>query len=755
MKKFEQNKVLPRYTFFVVLLTFVAIAVVGKSAYVMTVKRDYWMEVAKRQSHDSITVKPQRGDLLSCDKRLLASTLPEYQLYVDFVTMKDTETDTLWAEKLDSICDGLHEIFPGRTAEEFRKRLSEGYEKNKRYCPIWPKHVDYSTMQAVKSLPLFRLSKNKSGFNYNEFPARTIPNGGLCGRTIGLLDKETWKPKCGLELACDSILRGTEGMKHRDKILNRYVDIIDIPAVDGSDVVTTIDIGMQDIAEKSLRDMLKRPDVNGEMGVAIVMEVETGDVKAIVNLSKCGDGEYYETLNNAVSYACEPGSVFKTASVLAAIDDEEGPKVDTSYVIATGGGVREMYTAKMRDHNWNRGGYGTINLAKAMEKSSNIGVSVAIDHKYHAHPERYIDALDRMGIRDSLPIPIKGYRKPNIRYPNKKKDGSYAFEAKTVLPWMSIGYETMITPINTLTFYNAIANNGKMVAPRFIKEVVRNGEVLQEFPVTVMRENICKHPESITTMQKVLEHVVSRGTGGPVKSSMIPIAGKTGTAQVSRGKGGYKNGVVGYWLSFAGYFPADKPKYSCIVCIKKWGTPASGGLMSGVVVKNIAEGIMASTVKTEETSGEKGSPLPEVKPGNILAADYLLTNLGFNCLNGWTGAYSFGDPIWGSACHEGDKGISLIKNDLSARSTMPDVTGMGARDAVFLLESKGMKVKLTGRGKVLRQSIPVGTEIKKNQVCQLELDVRYRAPKDTVPTVAPPAVTPLVAKAQTATVPKV
>lgn len=734
MKKFEQHKVLPRYTFFVILMTLVALAVVGKSAYTMTAKKNYWMQVADRQTKDSVRVAPTRGNILSCDGRLLASTLPEYMLFIDFKAMEDTKTDTLWAEKEDSICEGLNRIFPTRSIEEFRAHLREGKENHKRHWKIWPKKISYETYLEVKALPIFNLSKNKSGFHCDEFEARVRPNGSLAGRTIGEINVWDDVPKCGLELTYDSLLRGTDGLKHRRKVLNRYLDIIDVPAVDGADVVTTIDIAMQDVAEKSLLDMLKKPEVNGEMGVAIVMEVATGDVKAIVNLNKCADGEYYETLNNAVGYACEPGSVFKTASILAAIDDG---KVDTANWIATGNGIRDMYGAKMKDHNWAKGGYGTINVAKAMEKSSNVGVSVAVDNAYKAHPELFIDALDRLGIRDSLPIPIRGYHKPSIRYPKQRKNGSYAFDAKTTLPWMSIGYETMIAPINTLTFYNAIANDGKMVAPRFVKSIVKEGNVVDDFPVNVMRENICKNPESIKTMQTVLEHVVSRGTGKPAKPENFPAAGKTGTAQVSHGKEGYKNGVVGYWLSFAGYFPADQPKYSCIVCIKKWGAPASGGLMSGVVFKNIAEGIMSQIIK-KETAGKVGSPLPEVKPGNILAADYVLSNLGINSNASWVGSFASGLPIWGTASHSGNS-ITLNESSKTAKSTVPDVTGMGARDAVYLLENRGLKVKLIGRGKVVSQSLEAGSNITKGQICQLELDISGRHKKDSIPLTQPVA----------------
>ena len=326
-----------------------------------------------------------------------------------------------------------------------------------------------------------------------------------------------------------------------------------------------------------------------------------------------------------------------------------------------------------------------------------------------------------MGLADDLKIPIIGYSPAIIRMPHKNKHNQYTNWSATALPWMSIGYETQVPPISTLTFYNAIANNGKMVRPRFVKQVVKNGEVLIDYPPQVVRESIAKD-STITQIQRILTEVVSEGLGKRAGSDKFAVAGKTGTAQMSKGALGYKSGVTNYLLSFAGYFPADNPRYSCIVCIQKSGLPASGGGMSGLVFHNIAEGIMAQSLKLSVTDAKDSlsSLIPTVKLGNLLATDYVLNSLGFNVKNGWNGAYPFGAPIWGSM--ESDKnGMRLTRQPTNASNSMPDVRGMGARDAVFMLEKKGLKVRINGRGKVLRQSIGTGEKIRKGMVCVLSL----------------------------------
>ena len=711
MSKFRNDKVMPRYFAIAVVLTLAGFAVIARAMYIMTAKKQYWTEVASRLKRDSVDVKPGRGNILSCDGQLMASSIPEYKIYMDFQAGADDTTwcrkkDSLWVEKLDSLCEGLHQIFPSRSAAEFKNHLMEGKRKvitrkvdgkvvqtvGAKHWPIWPRRIDYNTYCEVKDLPFLSLPKYRGGFHCEVNNARRRPFGSLAQRTIGDMFGAKDSAKYGLELSFDSILRGTKGLMHRRKVLNKYMDIPVQNPIDGADIVTTIDVRMQDLAEHAVIDELK--EINGEMGVAILMEVKTGDVKAIVNMQRAADGSYHEMVNNAISYRCEPGSVFKVASFLVALDDGV---VDTSYVIHTGSGVQDMHGRWMKDHNWRRGGYQDINVARALEVSSNIGVSHVIDYFYGSNPKKYVEGLYRVGIHEDLKIPIVGYQPPYIRMPDTKTTDRSKYWSKTTLAWMSIGYETQIAPINTVSFYNAIANNGKMMQPRFVKQLVKDGQVIREFEPVVLKEQIAK-PQTIKTMQTILEHVVSQGLGRKAGSKSFKVAGKTGTAQVADQYGGYHSGTTRYWLSFAGYFPADDPRYTCIVCLKKSGLPASGGGMSGVVFHRISEGVMAQNLKlsVEDARDENSNFTPEVKVGDAEAAGYVMSSLG----------------VKGQRPHQ----------EMTSKGIVPCLVGMGARDAVYQLESRGVKARVRGRGKVKSQSIYAGTAVRQGMVCELVME---------------------------------
>lgn len=737
MSKFDNKKIMPRYSVIAIIMTLMAVAVIGKTLYTMTANRQYWMKVAEQKKKDSISVKPLRGNILSCDGQLMAGSLPEFKLYMDFQALKESKNDSLWLEKLDSICIGLSRILPEQTPEEFKKHLEEGRLKvqkdgsvGSRHWLIWKSRVAYNTLSEIMTLPVLCMPFNyertneeftvrasfKSGFNVEEYNARKHPFGSLAQRTVGDMFGAKDVARCGLELSYDSILRGENGIIHRRKVRNKYLDITDTAPIDGADIITTIDVSIQDLAERSLLDELKEIDAN--VGVAIVMEVATGDVKAIVNMEKKVNGEYAEIKNHAVSDLLEPGSVFKTASLLVALDDGV---CDTNEVVETGGGVYHMYGRDMKDHNWRRGGYGTMRLPKTLMVSSNIGVSRIIDKYYHNQPEKFVQGIYDLGIAEDLHIPLVGSTPAIIRMPQKDEKGKqYLNWSKTALPWMSIGYETQVPPISTITFYNGIANNGKMMRPRFVKAIKKDGEIIKEYPPVVVREHMAKE-STIKTMQTILEHVVSQGLGKKAGSPLFKVAGKTGTAQISQGAGGYHAGTMRYLISFAGFFPADNPKYSCIVCIQKTGA-ASGGGMCGPVFRRIAEGIMAQNLKQEARDAKDSTAIliPSVKNGNLLAADYVLHYLGFGMDNGWQGKQPYGDPVWGIVRQEGKKLAAIRKNELS-KNTVPDVTGMGARDAVYLMESMGIKVRLEGRGKVTEQSIAAGKEIAKGMICTLKL----------------------------------
>lgn len=709
MSKFNKEKVMQRYMLVVILLTIVSIVVLSKAGYTMTAKRGYWEQVANRLKSDSDSVRPNRGNILSCDGQLLASSIPEYKIFMDYQAGGNEDTlwvakrDSIWDEKLDSLCEGLHAIFPEKSAREFKERLQEGKQKRlqngtrgARHWPIWRRKISYNTFCEVRQLPFFNLPPNKGGFHWEKFDARRRPFGSLAERTIGDIrsfegGKDT--ARFGIELSYDSILRGHHGIERRQKVLNKFVNITVTPPVDGADIITTIDVGMQDLAEQALLEELHKD--NASMGVAILMEVQTGDVKAIVNMRKGSDGVYREMFNDAISYRCEPGSVFKTASMLVALDDGV---IDTSYVIHTGSGIMKMHGANMKDHNWHRGGYGDINAARALEVSSNIGVSYVIDNYYGSNPRKYVDGLYRVGIGQDLQLAIPGYLPPKIRYPNTKTTDKGLYWSKTTLPWMSIGYETQIAPINTVAFYNAIANNGRMMRPRFVKRIEKDGQVLLETQPEVIREQIAK-PSTIATMQTVLRHVVSQGLGKKAGSHSFQVSGKTGTAQVSQGGAGYKSGQMWYWLSFCGYFPSDNPRYTCIVCLKKPGLPASGGSMAGAVFHNISEGVMAKSLvlSVDDARDSLSVFTPEAKTGDAKAASYVGSQLGI-------------------------RGVAPAAGEAKAAKGVPDLRGMGARDAVYALEQRGLRARLTGTGCVKHQSMAPGSVVVRGAVCDLTLE---------------------------------
>lgn len=731
MSKFNNKKIIPRYNLLAWLLTFLAIGVLTKAGYIMTAKKSYWMKVASRVRQDSVRTQPTRGNILSCDGQLLASSLPEFRIFMDFKQLHDAGNDSLWHANLDKICQGLHRIFPSQSAQKFKAELTRGYNKRRdkgphkgerlRHWAIWPKRIDYNTYSQVCELPVFNLPTLKSGFHCEELNARENPYGSLAKRTIGdvmLTDEGGRSARYGLELSYDSLLKGAYGTVTRQKVLGKYLSITDRAPINGCDIVTTIDVGMQDLAERALVNQLQK--IDGSVGVAIVMDVPTGDIKAIVNMEKCEDGKFREIQSHAVSDLLEPGSVFKTASVMTAIEDGV---CDTSFQIPTGDGIWHIYGRDMKDSHWRTGGYGTISLGRAVELSSNIGVSYVIDKFYHNDPAKFVRGIYRTGINGAgVKIPIVGHASPVIRMPKKNKRGEWVNWSNTALPWMSIGYETLIPPIYTLTFYNAIANNGRMMQPRFVQSAIKDGDTIASFPPQVVsgKEHIASE-KTLRIMQDLLHRVVMNGTGKKAYSPNYWVCGKTGTAMIAS-NGNYR-GKAHSLLSFAGWFgQKDRPYYSCIVCIQKYGLPAYGW-MSSEVFKEIADGIMAKYVKYDVRAARdpKSRMIPDVKAGNILSADFVLSALGISAYSNYPLKESMTQPVWGIA--ESRKGsVKLIEKKGNARHIMPSVIGMGARDAVFLAETSGVKCVIKGRGKVTAQSIEPGKKIRKGQKCVLTLN---------------------------------
>jgi len=703
------KKIMTRYSFIILVMVLVGIAIVFKAGVIMFAERQYWKDVADRFVKEEVPLIPNRGNIISSDGQLMASSLPEYKIYMDFKAGGELK-DSLLMLYLDSICDGLHQIFPDKSKAEFKSHILKGRKKGSRNYLLYPKRVSYIQYKEAKRLPVFNMSKYRGGFHEQAFNRRKKPFGSLAMRTLGdMYSDVTLGAKNGLELQYDSILKGKEGVSHRQKVMNKYLNIVDIPPIDGCDIITTIDVGMQDIAEKALLDQLR--EINGNVGVAILMEVKTGDVKAIVNMTKGSDGIYREVKNHAVSDMMEPGSTFKTASIMVALEDGY---ITPDQEVDTKNGVYMMHGRPMKDHNWHRGGYGVIDVTKVLMVSSNIGVSRVIDENYQHQPEKYVEGIYKLGIATPLNLDIPGAaKKPNIRRPTKEN------WYKTALPWMSIGYETQVPPMNTLAFYNAIANNGVMVKPRFVKSIVKDGQVIEEIPTEVLNPAIAS-PKTIEQIQVILEKVVSEGLGKPAGSKQFHVSGKTGTAQVSKGSGGYKSGTMQYLVSFCGYFPSENPKYSCIVAIQKSGLPASGGLMAGSVFSEIAERVYAKHLAQDLKEAKDSTSIltPDVKHGNMASARYILDEIDVKTMG--IEKYDEDKPIWGKVTHEPNQSITLSESEINEKK-VPRVIGMGAKDAVYLLESLGLRVHLTGMGKVRSQSIPAGNTLHKGKTIQLRL----------------------------------
>jgi cell division protein FtsI (penicillin-binding protein 3) len=672
----DRENIISRYFIVILIMILCAVGVIIKAGVIMFGERQYWKEVGDRFVRDSVIDPPHRGNILSTDGKLMSSSLPEYEIFMDFLAGSKTKDsllikDSILMDSLQIICKGLHRIFPDKSAAYFEKHLLKGRAEGSEHYQIYPERISYRQYKKVKQLPVFNMGKYEGGFHYLDYPRREKLFGSLAARTLGDLRSNTTTEiaKNGIELAFDSVLRGKNGIAHRQKIRNKFINITDIPPVSGCDVVSTIDVDMQDICERVLMDKLN--ELNANVGVVVLMEVATGEVKAIVNLSKGKSGEYGENLNNAIRDMLEPGSTFKTASIMVALEDG---KITPEDGVDTGNGVMQMHGSKMRDHNWHRGGYQYLTVPEILMVSSNIGVSSIIERCYGDNPQKFVDGLKRMSIDQPLKLQIAGEGIPNIKGPKQR------YFSKTTLPWMSIGYETQLPPLNILNFYNAIANNGVMVRPRFVKAVVRNGETIYEYPTEVINPSICSE-RTLTQIRTILRRVVSEGLGKPAGTQRFAVSGKPGTAQISKGKTGYKGGQMNYLVSFCGYFPSEQPKYSCIVSIQKSDLPASGGTMAGSVFSKIAERVYTRELRSSISSvidrSENAYAIPQT--------------------------------------------VSLKEVEVTP-GKIPDVTGMGAKDAVYLLEKQGLKVALSGAGRVKEQSIPEGSEIIQGQTITILLN---------------------------------
>lgn len=709
----NNSRILACYFVVVMLLGLMVAGIVARTFNTAFVEKEKWEKISEGQKRPNRMVLPGRGNIYSADWKLMATSVPTYYLYFDFKA-DGFKPDTFLYSKtngVDSLAHYLSRKLKDRTPASYKAYLINGLKGKSRQFPIYKKRVSYSDLKDIRQFPFLRLHRNYSGFYWKEMVERDKPFGSLASRTIGdiygeLENTGVSKGKNGLELQYDSLLRGEAGWNAVRRVGGSWTNITEIEPVDGMDVRTTIDIGIQDITEKALLDMLTA--IDAESGTAVVMEVATGEIKGITNLGRTSDGHYVEMKNHAVADETEPGSTFKVASMMVALDDGLCRPADT---VDTGNGIYMVGTSRMTDHNANRGGYGRISAEQAIWYSSNIGVAKLIMKGYSNNPTKFVEGLHRIGMAADLNLEIPGSGKSKIRFPND----SLQYWSRTTLPWMSFGYETQIPPIYTLTFYNAIANGGKMMRPMFTKEILKDGKTVKRFSTEVIKPSICSEA-TLKIIRDMLLGVVEKGTGAAVRSDRIRIAGKTGTAQIASG-GVYR--TSGHQVAFCGYFPADDPRYTCITVIRRprIGYP-SGGTMSGVVVKNIAEKIYAAEMSFNTPEMETDSLavlIPATKGGyretveNVL--DEMNIKAGIDSVN----------TSWVLASVDKETHGLRLRDVRIREGLVPSVVGMGVKDAVYLLETTGLRVNLSGAGSVVSQSISPGTRIVKGQTVLLTL----------------------------------
>ncbi|MBL7948208.1 MAG: penicillin-binding transpeptidase domain-containing protein [Bacteroidota bacterium] len=688
---------------FLLLIVF-GLVIIGQIVRIQFVEGEQWKDLARSQSLKYQQIEASRGNIYGSDGKMLAMSTPIYDVRMD--TRADGLTQELFDAKIDSLAMGLAAIFGDRSRADYKQDLKRARAEGARYFLI-RRNVGYRDLQRVKALPIFRMGRNKGGLLVEQRNVRVLPYLDLAARTIGTL--RNVKP-VGIEAAFDDYLKGVSGKRLMQRISSGdwmpVTDKDEIEPHDGNDVHTTIDVNIQDVAESSLRRHLELN--KADHGCAVLMEVATGEIRAIANLSRTEGGDYVEDFNYAIAEAAEPGSTFKLASLLVALEDQ---LVDLQDTVEVGNGVY-VYSRKngtMRDAHAPR--RSRMSVQEIFEHSSNVGVSRIIFSNYAKRPQEFVNRLRSFGLGEKLGLQIDGEGAPFIRNANEKGWSGIS------LPWMSIGYECLITPLQTLTFYNAVANNGRMVKPLLVKEIRHRGQLVKSFETEVMRDSIAS-AEALQKAHIMLEGVVQNGTGDVLKDSPYRIAGKTGTAQIAHSRFGYNKGNAQYQASFVGYFPADKPAYSCIVIVN---APSNslyyGGAVAAPIFKEIADKVYSSRLDLHNgdvpVDSNVYTPVPYVRAGAQKDTRQVLAGLGVS----YHAASE--EAAWVSATRGKDE-VELQPRRV-AQGAVPNVIGMGLKDALYLLESSGLLVRVTGKGSVTRQSIGAGTPVRKGQQIVIEL----------------------------------
>ncbi|PZO30717.1 MAG: penicillin-binding protein [Flavobacteriaceae bacterium] len=643
-----------------------AMAVVFKLSRIQWVEGEHYRKLAAEQTVKDFVIPANKGNIYSSDGSLLATSIPNYTIRFDAVAPKQEDFD----KNVKGLADSLS-VMLGKPSSYYHSELRKAHANKNRYY-LLAKGLSYTEYMRLKTFPLFNLGTYKGGMITEQKTVREHPIGKIAERTIGY---ERVKPNGeldgkGIEWSFRKYLNGKDGKVSKQKIAKGQWkpirDVNEVDPQDGYDVISTIDVYIQDIAHHALLKQLELYEA--DHGCVVVMETQTGHVKAISNLGRAEDGSYYETVNYAVAESHEPGSTFKLVDLIALLDDN---KVDTSQVYDSRGGEITYYGRKVRDSH--KGGYGKISLARGFEVSSNTVLVQAVYENYKNNPKEFVDRIDRMGLNEPLGLPFQGEGKPFIPQPGEKGWSGIA------LPWMAYGYGVSVTPLQTLALYNAIANNGEMVKPIFVSEIKEWNKTIKKYNKQVINPRICSQ-ETVKKVKAVLENVVKKGTGSKLYSKDFSMAGKTGTAQVNYSRG---KDEMYYASSFVGFFPSDKPKYSCIVVVHKPNTAKNnyyGADVAGPVFKRIAQKIFTDAPSTNE-----------------------IKNLN-------------------KKINKQEMAYSVYNNKInSEKKVVPNLKGMAGMDAVALLENLKIKVKIIGTGKVKKQSIQPGEALEKVKTITLEL----------------------------------
>ena len=685
------------------------VAIVGKALTIQLIEGGELKKKVQTRTLRDKSIDAVRGNIYSSDGSLLATSIPIYE--VRFDPNADAISDVLFAEKVDTLAWSLSELFKDRSPASYRKELISAREKGSRYHLI-RRNIKYTQLKQMKNFPLFRRGKYKGGFITIQQNKRAIPFQMLAARTIGYERKDI--SPVGLEGAYSDVLSGIDGKRLMQKISGGVWmpvgDADEVEPEDGMDIYTTIDVNLQDVAENALMKQLVKHEA--DHGTVVLMEVATGAVKAIANLKRTTSGSYYEGYNYAIGESTEPGSTFKLPALIAALEDGY---VDMGDIIDCGDGSKQYYDRIMYDSNHDDGGWGKITVQRILEVSSNIGMAEIITKSYSENPQQFIDHLAKMNLRDKLGIEIEGEGKPYIK--NTSEDTWSGIS----LAWMAHGYELQVTPLQILAFYNAVANGGRMVKPKFVEKITKGRKVVKEIQTEVLNPRICSK-ETIEKVQSALEGVVSNGTASNLRNADYKIAGKTGTAQIANNRGGvnaYKDkSKVSHQASFVGYFPADNPQYSCIVVINAPSRNVYyGNLVAGPIFKEVADKVYANSLEMhEELEQQKffaNSAIPYSKHGYKDNIEQVFSALDIPVKS------SAGDENWVVTSTQ-SKGVQLAPRAIR-ENLVPNVVGMGLRDAIYLLENQGLRVKISGAGVVKSQSLTAGERIQQGQQIQIEL----------------------------------